>query len=370
MTGPGFALAAFAVAMLLQAGVALRESAEAPDELRVRATSDLLLLFAASALLYALLGYPLSGGSVYGSIDAVLPQLGDFAPRLAMAIAMPAIICGGGGGRAALVPRLVLSAIVIGLVFPGLDRLVWRASSGLQDLMEVALGARIHDLGGGGVVHVLAGFSALGMLAMIATKRGEAPAQRSGFGAIAFSLGTWLTCMGVAGFTLLRAGDSPVVVLAAVNSVLAGASGVAGAWVVRGETREGISNGALAGCIAVAAGADILHPVGALMIGAAGGALAVSAHVWIARRLDVPDATGGAAVHGVAGLWGFVACGAFGQEALGGVGGVALLPQLVGGATIAALALGTGIGVYGLMRRRLTLVRKPRASGLSRRAGR
>jgi len=358
VTGLGFALAAFAVAILLQAGVALRESAEAPDELRARATSDLLLMFAGSALLYTLLGYPLSGGSVFGSVESVVPQLSDFVPRLAMAIAMPAIICGGGGGRAALVPRLVLSALVVGLVYPGLDRVVWRATFDLQDLMEVAFGAPIHDLGGGGVVHVLAGFSSLGMLAMIASARAEAPPEKSGFGAIAFSLGTWLTCLGVTGFTLLRAGDSPAAMLAAVNSLLAGAAGVAGAWLVRGKIREGMSNGALAGCIAVAAGADVLHPVGALLIGAGGGALAVAAHAWITRRLDVPDATGGAAVHGVAGLWGFVACGVLGQALLGGVGGVAFMPQLVGGVLVAALALGTGIVVYGLMRRWIRIVRR------------
>jgi len=358
VTDLGFALVALVVAVFLQAGVALREGAEAPDALRGRALADLLLMYAAAALLYAVVGYPLSGGNLFGTLDEVTRQLTDFAPRLAMAMAIPAIICGGGGGRATLVPRLVLSGLAVTVLFPGLDRLVWRAAFDLQDLMDVAFGAPVHDLGGGGIVHVLAGFSALGMLAMIAGGRPAEIPVEAGFGPIAFSVGTWLTCLAVAGFTVLRAGDGPAALLAAANNLLAGAAGVAGAFLLRRRAREGLANGALAGCVAVAAGADVLHPVGALVAGLAGGTLAVGAHAWITRRLGVHDATGGAAAHGVAGLWGFVACGVLGQTAVGGAGGVAFLPQLVAGLCIAALALGTGIAVYGLMRSRLAIVRK------------
>ncbi len=55
-------------------------------------------------------------------------------------------------------------------------------------------------------------------------------------------------------------------------------------------------------------------------------------------------------LHGLCGLWGGIACGIFGLEALGGLGGVTFASQLVGSLAGAGFGLAVGSVVYGLLK--------------------
>src|SRR5690606_37566412 len=109
-----------------------------------------------------------------------------------------------------------------------------------------------------------------------------------------------------------------------------------------------VHNGALAGLVAVCAGSDVFHPIGALLVGAAAGAIFVYGFQITQERLKIDDVLGVWPLHGLCGLWGGIACGIFGLEALGGMGGVSLVGQLVGSVLFSAYALLAGLVLYSI----------------------
>jgi Amt family ammonium transporter len=106
-------------------------------------------------------------------------------------------------------------------------------------------------------------------------------------------------------------------------------------------------NGPLAGLVAVCAGSDVMHPLGALVTGGLAGAIFVSMFTLTQNRWKIDDVLGVWPLHGLCGAWGGIACGIFGVKALGGLGGVSLGAQLIGTVLGVAWALLGGLVVYG-----------------------
>src|SRR6185295_17055288 len=102
-----------------------------------------------------------------------------------------------------------------------------------------------------------------------------------------------------------------------------------------------VHNGPLAGLVAICAGSDVMHPIGALVTGAVAGALFVGLFTVTQNRWKIDDVLGVWPLHGLCGAWGGIAAGIFGAKALGGMGGVAF------GSQIAGTALGIVIAVTG-----------------------
>ena len=124
------------------------------------------------------------------------------------------------------------------------------------------------------------------------------------------------------------------------------------AAVIIGRNDPGFAhNGALAGLVAVCAGSDLYHPIGALVVGGVAGIIFVKGFHWTQEKLKVDDVLGVWPLHGLCGLWGGIAAGIFGLQALGGMGGVSLLSQLVGSIAISAYAFGAGYVLYALTNR-------------------
>ncbi len=109
-------------------------------------------------------------------------------------------------------------------------------------------------------------------------------------------------------------------------------------------------NGPLAGLVAVCAGSDVMHPLGALMTGLVAGGLFVWMFNLTQNRLKIDDVLGVWPLHGLCGAWGGIACGIFGTKAGGGLGGVAFMSQLMGTLLGVGIALAGGFLVYGLLR--------------------
>src|SRR5262249_56626841 len=121
--------------------------------------------------------------------------------------------------------------------------------------------------------------------------------------------------------------------------------------VVMGRNDPGFAyNGPLAGLVAVCAGSDLMHPVGALAVGAIAGAIFVRLFTLTQNRWKIDDVLGVWPLHGLCGAWGGLAAGIFGLRALGGLGGVSFVAQLVGTLGGGAIATLGGAIVYGLMR--------------------
>lgn len=110
-------------------------------------------------------------------------------------------------------------------------------------------------------------------------------------------------------------------------------------------------NGPLAGLVAVCAGSDLMHPLGALVTGGVAGWLFVQFFTLTQNRWKIDDVLGVWPLHGLCGAWGGIACGIFGQKALGGIGGVSLSAQLLGTLGGVAWALAGGFVVYGVIKR-------------------
>jgi len=123
------------------------------------------------------------------------------------------------------------------------------------------------------------------------------------------------------------------------------------AAVVMGKNDPGfVHNGPLAGLVAVCAGSDVMHPLGALVTGAVAGALFVWAFTLTQNRWKIDDVLGVWPLHGLCGAWGGIAAGIFGAKALGGMGGVSFMSQLVGTLLGITIAFAGGFVVYGLLK--------------------
>ncbi|MCB1963530.1 MAG: ammonium transporter, partial [Rhodocyclaceae bacterium] len=111
-----------------------------------------------------------------------------------------------------------------------------------------------------------------------------------------------------------------------------------------------VHNGPLAGLVAVCAGSDIMHPLGALAVGAVAGVLFVQLFTLTQNRWKIDDVLGVWPLHGLCGAWGGIAAGIFGAPALGGMGGVSFMSQVLGTVAGVAFAFGGGLAVYGAIK--------------------
>src|SRR5471032_890172 len=138
--------------------------------------------------------------------------------------------------------------------------------------------------------------------------------------------------------------------LVAVNSLMAMVGGtLAALWM--GKNDPGfVHNGPLAWLVAICAGSDLMHPIGALFVGGVAGALFVVMFTLTQNRWKIDDVLGVWPLHGLCGAWGGIAAGIFGVKALGGMGGVTFMSQLAGTALGITVALAGGTLVYGLIK--------------------
>ena len=170
------------------------------------------------------------------------------------------------------------------------------------------------------------------------------------------ALGSWILAVGWFGFNVMSAQKiGGISGLVAINSLMAMVGGIL-ASLFAGKNDPGfVHNGPLAGLVAVCAGSDLMHPLGALVVGAVAGWLFVWAFTVTQNKLKVDDVLGVWPLHGLCGAWGGIAAGIFGLEAFGGVGGVSFGAQLVGTLIGVAIATAGGFAVYGVLKKTLGL---------------
>jgi Amt family ammonium transporter len=166
------------------------------------------------------------------------------------------------------------------------------------------------------------------------------------------ALGSWILIVGWFGFNVMSAQTlGSISGLVAVNSLMAMVGGTVTALLIGRNDPGFLHNGPLAGLVAVCAGSDLMHPLGALVTGIVAGALFVWAFTATQVKWKVDDVLGVWPLHGLCGAWGGIACGIFGSQALGGMGGVSLASQLIGTGLGILLALLGGFLVYGVLKK-------------------
>ena len=343
----------------MHAGFAFLEVGTVRHKNQVNALVKIMTDFAISALVYFFVGYQIAYGvNFFESAETLAENNGyalvKFFFLMTFAAAIPAIISGGVAERAKFYPMLVSAAMIVGVVYPFFEGIIWNGNYGIQDWLEVTFGAPFHDFAGSVVVHGVGGWVALAAITLLGTRNGRFRQGKL----VAFApsnipflaLGAWILCIGWFGFNVMSAQTlDSISGLVAVNSLMAMVGGVLTALIVGKNDPGFIHNGPLAGLVAICAGSDLMHPIGALATGAVAGALFTLLFTWMQQKLhNVDDVLGVWPLHGVCGAWGGVAAGIFGSTNLGGLGGVSLASQLVGTLMGIGIALLGGFIVYGV----------------------
>lgn len=363
-----FVLIGAILVFAMHAGFAFLEVGTVRKKNQVNALVKIITDFAVSTLAYFFIGYTVAYGvSFLGSareisgagagFDANGFTLVKFFFLMTFAAAVPAIISGGIAERAKFNPQLVATAIFVGLIYPIFEGMVWGDRLGFQDRMTDWFGAPFHDFAGSVVVHGMGGWLALGAVMLLGARKGHYTASGAVIGIppsnIPFlALGSWILCIGWFGFNVMSAQDvAGASGLVAVNSLLAMVGGILAAFLVGRNDPGFVHNGALAGLVAVCAGSDVMHPLGALATGAIAGVIFVKAFLFTQNKLRVDDVLGVWPLHGLCGLWGGIAAGIFGLESLWGLGGVSFVAQVVGSLIGVSLGGIFGFVIYGLLKK-------------------
>ena len=348
----------------MHGGFAFLEVGTVRHKNQVNALVKIMVDFAVSTITYFFIGYWISYGVNFlanaGTISsgAYGPQgfgLVRFFFLCTFAAAVPAIVSGGIAERARFGAQTIATAILVGLAYPLLEGAVWNRNFGLQDgLFKGTLGADFHDFAGSVVVHAFGGWVALAAVLRLGARIGRYDKGRS----IAtppssipwLAMGSWLLCIGWFGFNVMSAQSLKAISgLVAMNSLMAMCGGIVAALVAGKNDPGFVHNGALAGLVAICAGSDLMHPIGALVTGAVAGALFVQMFQVVTNDWQIDAVLGVWPLHGLCGLWGGIACGICGLERLGGIGGVTFQSQLVGSALGAGFGLAAGFIIYGLL---------------------
>ena len=355
-----FILLGAVMVLAMHAGFAFLEVGTVRQKNQVNALSKIISDFAVSALAYFFVGYWIAYGVTFLEPASVLTEgngyaLVKFFFLLTFAAAIPAIISGGIAERAKFGPQLCATVLIVAFIYPFFEGMIWNGNYGVQAWLEAQFGATFHDFAGSVVVHAMGGWLAFGAVILLGRRDGRYRDGRL----VAFApsnipflaLGSWILIIGWFGFNVMSAQTlGSVSGLVAVNTLMAMVGGTVAALLVGRNDPGFLHNGPLAGLVAVCAGSDLMHPVGALATGAIAGALFVWAFTATQVKWKIDDVLGVWPLHGLCGVWGGIACGIFGQEMLGGLGGVSLASQFIGTALGVVVALIGGVLVYGVLK--------------------
>jgi len=359
-----FILLGAIMVLAMHAGFAFLEVGTVRKKNQVNALVKIIVDFAVSTIAYLFIGYGIAYGidgiNIFESAKA-LSELNGYALvkfffLLTFAAAIPAIISGGIAERARFYPQVAATFIIVAFIYPFYEGMIWHDNYGVQAWLNEAFGAKFHDFAGSVVVHAMGGWIALGAVILLGHrygrygKNGEVYAHPPS--SIPFlSLGAWILTVGWFGFNVMSAQTIDAIAgLVAVNSLMAMVGGILVATVVGRNDPGFVHNGPLAGLVAVCAGSDIMHPLGALITGGIAGGLFVYTFTLAQNKWKIDDVLGVWPLHGLCGAWGGIAAGIFGSTALGGLGGVTFMSQLVGTAIGLSIALVGGFVVYGAMK--------------------
>ena len=361
-----FILLGAIMVLAMHAGFAFLELGTVRKKNQVNALVKIMVDFSVSTLAYFLVGYTVAYGvNFFTGAEGLAAKNGyelvKFFFLLTFAAAIPAIVSGGIAERARFGPQLIATAVLVGLIYPLFEGVVWGGQFGVQGWIKVVAGAEFHDFAGSVVVHAVGGWIGLAAVLLLGARanryRKDGGISAHPPSSIPFlALGAWVLSVGWFGFNVMSAQTiDKISGLVAVNSLMAMAGGtLVAAWM--GKNDPGfVHNGPLAGLVAVCAGSDVMHPLGALATGGVAGVIFVSMFTLAQNKWKIDDVLGVWPLHGLCGAWGGIACGIFGLQSFGGLGGVTFGAQLIGTLLGVGWALLGGFVVYGVLQQTMGL---------------
>ena len=361
-----FILLGAVMVLAMHAGFAFLELGTVRRKNQVNALVKILVDFSVSTDVYFLIGYSVAyGSSFFVGAEQLAARNGyelvKFFFLLTFAAAIPAIISGGIAERAKFWPQLIATAVIVGLIYPLFEGVAWNGRLGVQAWIKALTGQEFHDFAGSVVVHALGGWIALPAVLLLGARsnryRKDGAISAHPPSSIPFlALGAWVLTVGWFGFNVMSAQTlDRISGLVAVNSLMAMVGGTLAALIAGKNDPGFVHNGPLAGLVAVCAGSDLMHPLGALVVGAVAGSIFVFMFTLTQNKWKIDDVLGVWPLHGLCGTWGGVAAGIFGSKTLGGLGGVTLGAQLIGTALGVVWALIGGLLIYSLLKKTMGL---------------
>ena len=375
-----FILLGAIMVLAMHAGFAFLEVGTVREKNQVNALAKIMADFSISTIAYFFIGYSLAYGLDFFSVASSLTdksayELVKFFFLLTFAAAIPAIISGGIAERASFNPQLIASFLLVGFLYPFFEGIAWNGNFGFQEFLETQFGAPFNDFAGSVVVHGMGGWIALSAVLVLGARTGRYTKDGK---LVAFppssipflALGSWILTVGWFGFNVMSAQTlDGISGLVAVNSLMAMVGGTLAALVVGKNDPGFLYNGPLAGLVAVCAGSNLFHPLGALVVGLIAGALFVWTFALAQNKWKIDDVLGVWPLHGFCGAWGGIAAGIFGLEIFGGLGGVTFTSQFIGTLSGILIALVGGFIIYGIVHKlfnvRLTLEQEYDGADLS-----
>lgn len=356
-----FILLGAIMVLAMHAGFAFLELGTVRKKNQVNALVKILCDFAVSTIAYFFIGYTVAYGvDFFAGAEKLAEKSGYELTRffflLTFAAAVPAIVSGGIAERARFNSQLMATALIVGFVYPFFESIAWNDKYGVQAWLEATAGAKFHDFAGSVVVHAVGGWIALMAVMLLGARRGryskDGTISAHPPSSIPFlALGAWVLSVGWFGFNVMSAQTiDKISGLVAVNSLMAMSGGIIAALALGRNDPGFVHNGPLAGLVAICAGSDIMHPIGALATGGVAGGLFVYMFTLTQNRLKIDDVLGVWPLHGLCGAWGGIAAGIFGLKSMGGIGGVTFMSQLLGTLLGIGVALVGGAVVYGALK--------------------
>jgi len=249
----------------------------------------------------------------------------DFLYQAMFAATCATIVSGAVAERMKLGTYLTFTLFFVAIVYPIIGS--WKWGGGFLDEMGFV------DFAGSTLVHSVGGWGALVGIWLLGPRLGKYNNGKSkDFPGSSVPLATigvfllWLGWFGFNGGSVLSA-DPGMVSLVLVTTALGACGGaigghLGGKLIMKRMDFGMVLNGLLAGLVGVTAGADIITPLEALIIGFVAGVLVVVSVVAL-DRLKLDDCVGAVSVHLTCGIWGTLATGIFGE-------GASFMPQLYG----------------------------------------
>jgi ammonium transporter, Amt family len=356
-----FILLGAIMVLAMHSGFAFLELGTVRRKNQVNALVKIICDFAVSTMAYFFVGYSVAYGvDFFVGAEKLAEKSGfeltKFFFLLTFAAAVPAIISGGIAERSKFYTQLIATAVIVGVIYPFFEGIAWNDKYGVQAWIEATTGAKFHDFAGSVVVHAVGGWLAIVAVILLGARTGRYP-KNGGVTAqppssIPFlALGAWILAVGWFGFNVMSAQTiDKISGLVAVNSLMAMAGGTVAALLAGRNDPGFVHNGPLAGLVAVCAGSDVMHPLGALATGAVAGGLFVFMFTMTQNKLKIDDVLGVWPLHGLCGAWGGIACGIFGPKGMGGMGGVSFGAQVIGTAMGIAVAVVGAALLYGTLK--------------------
>ncbi|HEY9117736.1 MAG TPA: ammonium transporter, partial [Roseivirga sp.] len=237
----------------------------------------------------------------------------DFLFQAMFAATAATIVSGAVAERIKISSYLVFTLIFVGIVYPIVGSWKWGGGA-LDDL-------GFYDFAGSTLVHSVGGWAALAGIILLGPRKGkfidgksnDLPGSNVSLAVIGVFL-LWLGWFGFNGGSVLSADPATTSFVLLTTCLAACAGGIgagATAYLVSKKLDLGmVLNGILAGLVGITAGADVINPAPALLVGLIAGIIVVLAALLLVK-LKLDDVVGAIPVHLFCGVWGTLAVGIF-----------------------------------------------------------